>query len=165
MAKNKSAGTPHYELLYIISNKFSENELEPIVSKIAQLIAEGEGKITYDEDWGKRRLAYPIKTFTHGYYRLVEFDLTAVNLSRIERNLRMMPELIRHQIIKKETKHANQPSAVLKEQQQPQPVVEMTTAKPIKAEVVKPKSKAKEKADLKELDEKLEKILENTDII
>lgn len=157
MAKNKSADTPHYELLYIIANKFSENELEPIIGKVTKLIEEGQGKITHTEDWGKKKMAYQIAGYSHGYYRLVEFDLEAANLARIERNLRMMPEVIRHQIVRKAPFDPSQvkPAPVRPAVEKAEPAVTKTVEKP----------KAKDKADLKDLDEKLDKILETNDLL
>lgn len=158
MAKSKSAAVPHYEVLYIIANKFSENELEPIVAKVAKLIEDGQGTITYTEDWGKKRLAYQIKGYTHGYYRLVEFDLPAANLARIERNLRLMPEIVRHQIIKDPVSVTVSRSAT--------PFEKPAETKPAEeANEPKEKPKAKDKAELKDLDEKLDKILETNDLL
>ena len=54
MAKNKKSVTPHYELLYIISNKFTEEEIKPIIEKVSKVITDNKGEITYTEDWGKK---------------------------------------------------------------------------------------------------------------
>ena len=70
MSKTKSSKIPHYELLYIVSNKYSEEELEPIKNKVNKIIEENGGKITFSEDWGKKKLCYPIKHFSYGYYLL-----------------------------------------------------------------------------------------------
>ncbi|NTU98706.1 30S ribosomal protein S6 [Candidatus Falkowbacteria bacterium] len=156
MAKNKSAATPHYELLYIIANKFSENELEPIVEKVAKLIEEGQGTTTHTEDWGKKKLAYPINGYTHGYYRLVEFDMEAANLARVERNLRMMPEVVRHMIVKKDLSRVTPI---------PRPAAAPKPELPVKAEKEVKEEKQKEKTNLKDLDEKLDKILETNDLL
>ena len=108
MSKTKSGDIPHYELLYLISNKFSENEIKPIIEKINSLILSNQGKITKSEDLGKKRLAYPIKGFRFGYYGLVEFDLPGVNLTNIDRALRLMSEILRHQVVLKTVKTAEQ---------------------------------------------------------
>lgn len=107
MAKVKSSEIPHYELLYIISNKFSEDELAPIKQKIEKLIANNQGQITFQDDWGKKRLAYPIKHFRHGYYHLLEFDLPADKIKVVGDYLRLSDQILRHQIIKKDK--ADQP--------------------------------------------------------
>ena len=161
MSKVKSGETPHYELLYIISNKFSEDEIKPIVEKINSLVASNQGKITLDENLGKKRLSYPIKGFRYGYYLLVEFDMAGENLINVDRALRMMNEVLRHQIITKTVKTAEQIT-------QDKKIAEKIAARNIKEEKeVKEKIKEtdKDKVDLKDLDEKLDKILETDDLL
>ena len=171
MSRTKSSEIPHYELLYIISNKFSEDEVKPIVAKINSLITDNQGKITLAEDLGKKRLSYPIKGFRYGYYILAEFDLAGENLINVDRALRMMNEVIRHQIVTKEVKTAEQIA-------QDKKIAEKIAARNAKEEKeAKEKISArdgsahggkdagKEKVDLKDLDEKLDKILETNDLL
>lgn len=161
MSKVKSSETPHYELLYIISNKFSEDEVKPIVAKVNSLVASNQGKITLAENLGKKRLSYPIKGFRYGYYLLAEFDMAGENLINLDRALRMMNEVLRHQIITKTVKTAEQIARDKK-------IAEKIAARNVKEEKeVKEKIKEtdKEKVDLKDLDEKLDKILETDDLL
>jgi small subunit ribosomal protein S6 len=102
MAKNKSSRLPRYELLYIVSNKFTAEETEPVAQKIEDLITANGGTIIYREDWGKRRMSYPIKGFSFGYYRLLECDLAAEKIADIERYLRLSSDILRHQIVKRQ---------------------------------------------------------------
>jgi small subunit ribosomal protein S6 len=102
MAKNKSSQLPRYELLYVVSNKFTSEETEPIAQKVEDLIATNDGNIVYRENWGKRRMSYPIKGFQFGYYRLLEFDLPADKIQEINRYLRLSNDILRHQIIKRQ---------------------------------------------------------------
>jgi len=160
MSKVKSGKTPHYELLYLISNKFSEDEVKPIVAKVNSLILSNQGKITLAEDLGKKRLSYPIKGFRYGYYNLAEFDMVGESLINVDRALRMMNEILRHQIITKTVKTEEQIA-------QDKKIAEKIAARNIKEEKeVKEKIKEtdKEKVDLKDLDEKLDKILETNDL-
>lgn len=101
MAKNKSSRLPRYELLYIVSNKFTAEETGPIAQKIEDLIVANGGTVIYREDWGKRRMSYPIKGFQFGYYRLLECDLAAEKIADIERFLRLSSDILRHQIVKR----------------------------------------------------------------
>lgn len=101
MSKVKSDKTPHYELLYLVSNKYSEAELEPIKTKVNKLIENHGGEISYSETMGKRRLAYAIKGFRYGYYELVEFDLAGSELIKLEKDLKLDHEILRHQVVKK----------------------------------------------------------------
>jgi len=161
MSRTKSSEIPHYELLYLLSNKFSEDEVKPIIEKINSLILNNQGKITLVEDLGKKRLAYPIKGFRYGYYILAEFDMAGENLINVDRALRMMNEVLRHQIIIKAVKTEEQIA-------QDKKIAEKIAARNIKEEKdVKEKIKEtdKEKVDLKDLDEKLDKILETSDLL
>lgn len=99
MSKTKKTTEPHYELLYLVSNKLTEDEVKPIAEKIEQLITANGGAITYRENWGKKKLAYPIKHFNYGYYTLLEFDIEPITLAKIERSIRMTHDVLRHQIV------------------------------------------------------------------
>src|SRR3989344_7041489 len=97
MSKSKDAAAPRYEMLYIIANKYSENEVPAIQEKIKKLIADQGGQIDLTDNWGKRRLAYPIKHWRYGYYQLLRFTLTATEqLEKINRNLRLDEQVLRH---------------------------------------------------------------------
>ena len=111
MSKVKSDKIPHYELMYLISNKYSENELDPIKEKVAKLIGNRAGVITYTNDLGKKRLAYAIKGFRYGYYQLVEFDLNGAELLKLETDLKLDTEILRHQIVRKVAMTAEQMKA------------------------------------------------------
>jgi len=155
MAKNKPDGLTHYELLYIVSNQFSEDELTPIKDKVEGIIAEHEGTITFKEDLGKKRLAYKIKQFRHGYYELVEFDAPSTSLPAINDLLRLMSDLIRHQILKTVAKTAEQKQAEAKIISQ---LISDTASEPVKEfskkeEVTNKISTPKVKIDKEEVEE------------
>ncbi len=101
MSRTKKITEPHYELLYIVSNKYTEQEIAPIAEKIKTLIKESDGEVTYTEDWGKKKLAYPINHFNHGYYFLIEFDLAGAKLNWVDTEIKHMSEILRHQIVSK----------------------------------------------------------------
>lgn len=163
---------PHYELLYLISNKFSEEEIKPIMAKVDSLITNNQGKITSSASLGKKRLAYPIKGFHFGYYILVEFDMPGVNLINVGQALRLTSEILRQQIVIKELKTEEQ---INKDKE----IAAKIEARNIKAEkLAKEKvlarqaasdqtaqKSAKDKVDLKDLDEKLDKILETDNLL
>jgi len=99
MAKNKKSGIPHYELLYIVPNKFTEDDLKGINSRVNKLIEETGGKITFKEDWGKKKFCYPIEHGRFGYYQFVEFDIEPGLVEKIHTELRMNNEVLRHMIV------------------------------------------------------------------
>lgn len=173
MSKTKSSDLPHYELLYLISNKFSETEIKPLMEKINSLIANNQGQITSSVELGKKRLAYPVKGFRFGYYNLVEFSMPGINLAKVDHALRMMSEVLRQQIVLKPLKTEAQISEDKK-------IAEKIAARNIEAEKqakekISARSEAgtpsaakeadKDKVDLKDLDEKLDKILETDNLL
>ena len=56
-----------YEILYIIDPAQGEEGIAALVEKFKGL-AEGYGEVTSVDEWGKRRLAYPINDLVEGYY-------------------------------------------------------------------------------------------------
>ena len=61
-----------YETLFAVSGNLVEDESKAIVEKFVNLIKDNATDVTVNE-WGKRRLAYPINYITEGYYVLVTF--------------------------------------------------------------------------------------------
>lgn len=163
MSKTKSSTIPHYELLYIVSNKFSEDEVKPIVEKVNKSITDNGGTITKEEDWGKKRLAYPIDGFYYGYYSLAEFDMAGANLEKLDRFLRLSNEIVRHVVVGKQLKSAE---AVARDKKIAEKIAAKTQeAEKAAKEKVATKEKDKDKIDLKDLDDKLDKILDANDLL
>jgi small subunit ribosomal protein S6 len=175
MSKTKELGANHYEILFIIPNNYTEDEAKKISQSTEELIKKIGGKINYQEYWGKKKLAYEIKGFHHGYYNLFEFDLEGNKLAALDRKLKLSSDVLRHQIIRRkkrsheeiEKEKARQEKSIKKEKE------DKKTEETIKKEIKKPKeetnTKVKEKNDaknnLKDLDEKLEGILDSSDLI
>lgn len=161
--------TDHYELLYILSANFTADEIKPMIEKISNLIKTHEGKITLESDLGKQKLAYPIQLASHGYYQLFEFDLPTQALAEINKQLKLMPEVVRFLIVTKKIKTAQEISdekelqtklAKKKEEaiEKIKSDKEETKEKPAKKEI-------KQKMSLEDLDKKLEEILDTNDIV
>ncbi|HAM88206.1 MAG: 30S ribosomal protein S6 [Candidatus Falkowbacteria bacterium GW2011_GWC2_38_22] len=162
MAKNKSGKMPHYELLFIVSNKFSEDEVKDVVKDVHKIITDNEGKITYTEEWGKKKLSYPIKGFQFGYYSLAEFDSSGEKVNKINNELRLSTEVLRHLIVAKVSRTAEEIQAEKKQAEK-----KIIAKAKAETEVVEKKEieKPKKAIDLKDLDEKLDRILETDDLL
>ena len=61
-----------YETLFAINGNYSEEEYKAVSEKFVNLVNENATDVTVNE-WGKKRLAYPINYITEGYYVLVTF--------------------------------------------------------------------------------------------
>jgi len=87
-----------YELLYIVPNKYTEDELPTITKAVGELIQKQGGKITKDVNYGKRRFAYPVQHNHYGYYILNHFEMEAPGLKELDKNLSLKDEVLRHLI-------------------------------------------------------------------
>ena len=98
--KLEDKGLRDYELVYIVSLDVPEESVETVINNVSQLITSKEGVISNVEQWGKRRLAYPIKHFNEGYYVLASFQMSPVWSKELEASLEISEEVIRHLLIK-----------------------------------------------------------------
>lgn len=173
MSKTKASGTTHYEILFIIPNKFTDDEAKTVAEKVGQVITTNGGQITHTEYWGKKKMAYEIKHNAYGYYGLFEFDLEGNLLAKVDQNLRLSADVLRHQIIIKKAKSEKEiaRAQVIRAKIDSKKAAEekQQAEKEKKASIsVTPTTttKAKDKrVDLKDLDEKLEGILNAKDLI
>ena len=99
MSKTKKSNSGTYEILYIVSNEFSEDEVRGIDNKVQKIIEDNNSKIIEKESLGKKRLAYKIKKFDYGYYNLIIFDTGRENVTKIDRLVRQMREILRYCIV------------------------------------------------------------------
>lgn len=88
----------NYELLYIVHPDL-ESSTEKVTEKVAGFITKAGGEVTYQEDRGKRKLAYKIANNEFGVYILVNFAIDSLNLRKVERDLRLSEEILRSMIV------------------------------------------------------------------
>jgi small subunit ribosomal protein S6 len=90
----------NYELVFIISPEVPDEELSKAVDKVTALITSKGGSITEVNQWGRKRLAYPIKKYLEGNYVFARFTLPPGAVKEIESTLRVSNEVIRHLVVK-----------------------------------------------------------------
>jgi small subunit ribosomal protein S6 len=69
--------------------------MKEAVQKFKDLITGEGGAIVYEEDWGLRKLAYPIQKKTTGFYYLIEFKADATFIRKFETEYRRDERVIR----------------------------------------------------------------------
>ena len=89
-----------YELIYIVNPETSDEELSQIIDKMGQSITNVGGNVVEVVQWGRKRLAYPIKKFSEGNYVFARIELSPVSVKDIEANLRLSDRVLRHLIVK-----------------------------------------------------------------
>ena len=88
-----------YETLFTISGNLTEEDYKALCEKFVTLINENASDVTVNE-WGKRRLAYPINDLTEGYYVLVKFSAPAQFVSELERIFGITEGIMRSIVVK-----------------------------------------------------------------
>ena len=73
-----------YETVFIATPVLSDSQMKEAVAKYAALITDNGGEIVYQEDWGLRKLAYPIQKKTTGFYHLFEFKAEPDFIAKFE---------------------------------------------------------------------------------
>jgi len=89
-----------YELVLVISPEVVDEALDTTIDNVSQFITEKGGIISEVEQWGKRKLAYPIKHFVEGSYVLSRFKLKPTLSKELEANLQISEEVLRHLLIR-----------------------------------------------------------------
>ncbi len=85
-----------YESTFILSPQADDVAFDRQIKGVTDLIYRYEGKVLQADRWGIRRLAYPIKKFTQGYYARVIFEANQTVLNELERLYRIEEPYIRY---------------------------------------------------------------------
>jgi small subunit ribosomal protein S6 len=109
-----------YETVFILTPVLSDIQMKEAVAKFRDQILAAEGEIAYEEDWGLKKLAYPIQKKTTGFYHLIGFKANPDFIARLELQFRRDERVIRyltfamdkHAIAYAEKKHSPAKEAV-----------------------------------------------------
>ncbi|GFO55781.1 30S ribosomal protein S6 [Geomonas sp. Red276] len=91
-----------YETIYIVQPELGDEELKALSAKVQDVVASMNGDFKRLEDWGTRKLAYPINKNPRGRYFYLRFDGDAALIAELERRLRLDDKVIRYQSVKLE---------------------------------------------------------------
>ncbi len=89
-----------YELLSLLPNTFTEDEVPGVITKIKELMKAHGGEVVKEINYGKRRLAYPVKHNHYGYYILHHFTMLPQDQREFDTKMRVMDEVLRYLITK-----------------------------------------------------------------
>ncbi|HBL84089.1 MAG TPA: 30S ribosomal protein S6 [Clostridiales bacterium] len=88
-----------YETIFIVNNSLGEEIVKAIIAKFVSLI-ETNGTIESVNEWGNRRLAYPIQDYTEGYYVLVNFKSAHDFPAELDRIFNITDGILRSMTVK-----------------------------------------------------------------
>lgn len=101
-----------YELGFILNPEVSEEQTGAILSRISQIVTNYDGQIVRVNQWGRRRMAYPIEHHRDGFYVFMDMILTPETVFELDRSLKVSEEVLRHMVIRRD------PKAVQKEREE-----------------------------------------------
>ena len=122
-----------YELLLIITPDHDDNEAEALTDQVKGIIENG-GTLLKLDPWGKKRLAYPIRKRSEGYYVLYIFESAPSFVAELNQALHVIEAILRYMIVQYEddidklkAELAAEAEPSTSEVEQPTPKVEAST--------------------------------------
>jgi len=91
----------NYEAMYILNPALTEEQTAALVAKFKGVV-EANGTVSEIDEWGKRRLAYPIDDLMEGYYVLMTFTAVPAIPAELDRIFRITDGVMRSMIICKD---------------------------------------------------------------
>ncbi len=89
-----------YELVMIVSPEIADEDVPAAVERVSQFIIDRGGTIVQVDQWGRRRLAYPIRHFSEGTYVLTQFKSEPPLAAELEASLQISEEILRHLLVR-----------------------------------------------------------------
>ncbi len=93
-----------YELALILNPEVSEEETRTILDRVEQIVTTHDGQVVKVNQWGRRRLAYPIERQRDGLYTFIDMILTPEAVIELDRTLKVSEVVLRHMVKKRDSK-------------------------------------------------------------
>jgi small subunit ribosomal protein S6 len=84
-----------YEIVIVLTPLLSEETAKEAIAKYSKTLTDGGAEIVQEDNWGLRKLAYPIQKKTTGYYHLTEFKAPGELINKLEIELRRDERVLR----------------------------------------------------------------------
>ena len=85
----------NYETVFIVTPVLSEAQVKETVQKFKTFVTKNGAKIVHEEDWGLRKLTYPIQKKSTGFYKMFEYQAEGSLIEKLETECRRDERLIR----------------------------------------------------------------------
>lgn len=89
-----------YETIYVLSPTTPKEASDKVASRVTEVLAREGGTLTLVENWGRRQLAYPVSKHRRGVYVYLKYTGGGAVVAELERNFRMLDEVMRFQTVK-----------------------------------------------------------------
>jgi small subunit ribosomal protein S6 len=91
-----------YELVFIVNPEVGDENVQATVDRVHGYIQERGGEVKEVDQWGKRRLAYPIKRQAEGFYIVSQISVEPQELRALEGSLDLAEDVLRHLVTRAE---------------------------------------------------------------
>lgn len=98
----------NYETVCIVKPDVGDDVIKGIIQKASSAIESGGGKLNRLDEWGRRRLAYPIQKKNDGYYFVMDYGCPPAASKEVERLLKLNEDVLRYQTIRLDEKKAEE---------------------------------------------------------
>jgi small subunit ribosomal protein S6 len=88
-----------YETVFITTPVLSESQMKETVDKFKKILTDNSAEIVHEENWGLRKLAYPIQKKSTGFYYMIEFRTDGSLIQKIETEFKRDERIIRFLIV------------------------------------------------------------------
>ena len=95
----------HYETVFILNPVLSDTQIKETVQKFEDYLVSKGAEMIHKEDWGLKKLAYPIQNKKSGFYHLFEFNVAGEEIAAFELEFRRDDSVMRYLTVKLD-KHA-----------------------------------------------------------
>lgn len=92
--------TNQYETVFILTPVLSEQQMTETVEKFKALLTEKRAELLNEENWGMKKMAYPIQKKSTGFYTLLEFKAEPEVIERLEVAYRRDERVLRYLTVK-----------------------------------------------------------------
>ena len=89
-----------YELMCVLNPGIEDEGIAGAVERVKRFVDQNGGSMTHEEQWGRRKLAYPVEKFTEGNYILMRLQLEPTHTEELEHTLKMTEGLLLHLLVR-----------------------------------------------------------------
>lgn len=93
-----------YEIGFVINPEASEEEVKKIIDSIVEIIKNAGGNIENVDEWGRRKLAYPVQKHNEGIYVFINANMVGSTFVAIERRLKLTEKVMRFIVLRMDDK-------------------------------------------------------------
>ena len=91
-----------YETVFILTPVLSDDQMKEAVNKFKDVLTKEGAEIISEENWGLKKLAYPIQKKSTGFYELIEFNAEPQTIKKLETAYRRDEKVLRYLTVKME---------------------------------------------------------------